>query len=252
MAGFLYFLNGWSNPVTPKLIDELGLRYAFDRAPMFAPLTGRTPSGAPGTLIGDRDRIEGRGSAFKFDGAGQRWEPMPMPPSAAAPDAATRPDVWVGYWRANSPTPADLVRPGALPGPMVRLADGQRWQVPQLIVHAGADGFTLNLPAYVDMDANGGLVPGDTVDEYRDAAELAEQVFVALRNGCSRAQGVVLSTQLLAVNYALSLFEATRMLRLFRDDAGLTDVVRAAGDHERFEAWREKKTPASNQLASIG
>jgi hypothetical protein len=247
MAGFLYFLNGFSNPVTDDVIDKAGLRYAFERRPMFAQINGRTPSGRPGSLLADQARLGEATFAYVGDGS-QRWEKIPRP--TGTPEDV--PEVWVGHWTAHAPKPADLGRSRILLGPTIRLARSGSWQVPRLLMHAGDAGFAFNLPSYVDVAPNGDLVPGETVEEYRPAADLAERIFEALKSGSSSAEAVRLSCEVLAINYAVSLFECTKMLQLFRDDDDLCGTIKLAANWSEFERWREKKTAGSVSADSAG
>lgn len=234
MAGFMYFIDGWVNPVSDETIDQVGLRYAFERRPMFAQINGRTPSGRPGSLLADQARL---GEAtFAYAGDKQRWEKRPR---VQVPDGAF--DVYVGQWNDHPPQPADLLRRNPLPGTEVKLA-GHNWTIPRLLMYASESGFTLDLPRYVDLDEHGTVVGGETVEEYRPAADLAERVFAVMRNGTTSAAAVELSVEALQLNYVVSMIEAVKLLRLFREDQSLLSIVHAAADWDTFEQLREKKT----------
>lgn len=239
MPGFCYFADGFHNPMNDAAIAALGLSYAFPTAPMYARLEGRTPSGGAGTIFGLEPQQPGGELAYRGPEL-QTWRKRP------GDDC-----VWVGYWNEHCPTPEGLARLVQLPGPLVTLADGQRWRVPRLMAYEAEVGFAIDLPCYADLDADGNWCNGGVVAEYADAEKFAMRIYegviqAELGNGKRLTSEEVLgfSARLLQFNYLVSDVEVA-MLRLFKVDEQLKEIVKAAASWQKFVDAVDKKKAAS-------
>lgn len=238
MYGFLYFADGIVNPITDQLLASLDLTYAFEGGPMYGLCQGRTPSGRDGTLIADGARMPNGDLAYRPDL--QTWRKRP------GDDC-----VWVGYWNAHRPTPEGLARARQLPGERVTLADGNAWLVPRLMAYESESGFAIDLPCYADLDENGRWCNGGVSAEYADAAKFAERIYEGMIKAelgqgtrLTTEEVLAMSSRLLQFNYRVSEIEAA-ILQLFKIEAALRDVVKAAADWRTFAEWCDKKKAAS-------
>lgn len=240
MSTFLYFAANCLNPITPDVIDRLGLRYAFDNVAASAAhgvITGRTPSSTPGTIFADGERLGSTDLAYRPDE--QVWRPLP-----------NKPDCYVGYWQAHKPTAAHLARSKFVDGEFVRLADGQEWLVPRVRMFAGDDGFRTALPTLIDVDDDGELVIAGVAAEQAHLDEIGQRLLAGMfaaelelapRLSVKEAVGIVAA--LLAVNYVVSTVElGKRMLGVLATDDSLMAACRAAVDYATAADWTEKKS----------
>lgn len=234
MYGFLYFADGFHNPITDEALAALDLSYAFTSRPMHGVIEGRTPSGGAGTIIGSQRLMPGGELAYRPDA--QTWRKRP------GDDC-----VWVGYWNDHKPTPEGLARKKQLPGELVKLADGNAWRVPRLMAYEDGSGFAVDLPCYADLDVNGQWCNGGVAEEFATAASFAERIYEGMIKAelgqaprLTSQEVLSMSVQLLQLNYCIGDIEAA-MLRLFKVEAALRDVVKAAADWKTFVAWCDKK-----------
>ncbi len=232
MSAFLYFASGITNPIDDKLIKSLELGYAFPQAPVFGVLESRTPSGAPGTIMVDRETMRDVDPVYSPDK--QTWRKRP------GDDC-----VWVGYWNDEPPTPRDLANENQIAGENVELG-GSQWIVPSFVWHSGEDGFRLHLPTYFDLDENGKWVYGEVEQEYAHLNKIADRI----HQGVYLDDSEVLTTKemlgyapvILAVNYRVSELECA-MLRLFKRRGNcLRRIAEVCVDYENAMEWLQKKT----------
>lgn len=250
MSGFLYFVDGFINPLTAERISEFGLGYAFERLPQWGKIDGRTPSGGAGTLACDESRMGGSAMAYRPDQ--QTWRKLPRPAGSA------RPDVYVGFWDDAKPTAATLARAKQLPGDYFRFAGSGTWLVPRLRMWADESGFVSCLPGRAGIDDSGNWVITSQSDEVRELNELADRLYAAMFSALAGQatpftvnEGLDTAAKLLSVNYVVSKFEIG-MLEMLPTDADLIAVCRIAMDYDSAEAWAQKKTEELAQAVDAG
>ena len=256
MAGLMYFVEGHQATLTQDQIDQYGLRHAFDRGriPYHAEIAGETPSGRPGSLITNERKLAPYVPAYAP--AEQRWKQM----SERA---------WVGLWKAAVPGPEDLARAELLPGYPMVFEDGKAWRVPVVFVPDSSGVPESILPRYLDVDAQGNPTRGETLDKYAWMVETARPFFDAwLASWTPAVDGAferkragdedalndisymvrldsmaIDAAKILGANYRVSLPEVA-LLRLWRDDRSMADVLRAACDIDECEAilFAQKKS----------
>lgn len=238
MAGLLYFRPGLVKP-TPDDIRELGLEHAFTRHPASRDCIGKGPSGVPGVVFADPERM-GNASIGYYD-KDQEWRPIPV--------AEGEPKVWIGWYRDQKPTPADLARVNQLDGHRVALGDGNAWLVPAVQEWTGDDGRTTKLPRPVTRRGDGVWVYGEVVPKYQaiwTAATKYWETIIATMSGAedpeaTRFLGICdFACELMALNYVVSWMEISA-LELFIPETA-ERIADAAVDWPTFKSWFQKKT----------
>lgn len=240
MPSFLYFADSYLNPISADAIDGFGLRYAFENAATHGPLTTHTPSGNPGTIFADCQRLGGDDLSYRPDE--QVWRKLPA--------TGAGPQIYVGCWRDRKPTPADLERRAQVPGEFVRLADGAEWLVPRLRFFAGENGFETALPTLIDVDDAGNLVVAGVADEHAGLERLGQRLIEGMFAGelelaprLTVKEAVESVAQLLAVNYVVSTVElGKQLLGALANNDTLMAACRAAVDYKTAASWAEKKS----------
>jgi len=237
MGTFLYFKPQCDKPVTREDADGFGLAYAFDGSPQSAEISGRTPSGAPGQLFADNERIGEQRFGYKEEF--QTWRQIP------------KSEIWVGFDNKDRPSAESLLRLETLSGESVKLNDGFEWIIPRLWFFADESGFQLCLPMVADVDDQGNWVGAGVTAQHEVLKTYAERLHevTILSVGNKTANSELMTTVemldiaavLLSTNYVVSKVEIG-MLKLFRNDVILEQIGRAALDMTTAEEWVQKKT----------
>ncbi len=161
MAGLLYFVAGDGREAAKtQRIEELGLKYAFgDRPPTPCPVS-KGPCGGPGVVMAIDADLDGHALGYYPDK--QTWLQI-FTPSAALPAQ------WVGCYTDSPPTPEQLQRKQLLPGHLVTLGDGHRWEIPIARTWLEEDGqaaWLVFLPRRMTLDEEGQFTPGNVLPQY--------------------------------------------------------------------------------------
>lgn len=143
---FLYFLpNERVSSVTESILQRFGLTHIRDhvtQAVHFRDVVANGPGGQPGAVIGVADC----------------WEAEEVKQSDAIewvkfPKSHAQSQAWLGWKKGELPKPESLRRAdGTIPGDMIRLADGELWEVP---IARDVTGSCL-LPRAFDLDEETG------------------------------------------------------------------------------------------------
>lgn len=245
MAGFLYIIEGERKAVSLAEIAELGLGYAFDGSPTCC--ESQSPSGVRGLCIADSSRLGDRVPGYYPQE--QTWRELPA--------VAGRPRIWVGLWNAEKPTATSLQRGKMVNGLVVHLADGDRWQVPEVRCHDGQQ-WECRLPCYLDYDSDGKLKRGEPLLDYRalweSTSSIASALFAAETDG-SRAEVtdqemVDCAVSLLQANYAVS-FPELVLLNTLSDGGDTALIVMAACRKDRLLGWVDLLQKKSESPATL-
>lgn len=233
MAGLLYFVPGAAGQLTLEQLRAAGLGQAFDSNPFCRAVSGETPSGTPGLVVGDRRRMGDH--PVKLLTAEQTWRKLPGL------------EAHVGWYDAAPPTPADLVRPRTINSLSWPFADLNDWMIPLVRICDAAGECRCLLPTRYDLDDAGQLVAGDIIETYRWLWELTEPFWQAMvgeeeidDQACLECAGALLRT-----NYYLDWREAGR-LGLFGLEFGPAAMVALAVGAPTWKRWvdSKKKTPS--------
>lgn len=266
MAAFLYFVEGHSTPVQIEHLRAWGLEYAFDEIPYHFHLKKGPPGAKPGTLMACSERLKPYQPKIFADK--QVWKKVP---GTDGGQNATAKTLWVGWYTAALPTCDDLARDEMLAGELVELCDGRKWQVPRVRQANHAGDSRSALPAYLDVDDDGKVCPGETVarylwlwercEPYWDAwyaatiaaleriAALAgdateDDIAKASRYGINCPTLLADAVKVLSANYRIGVREAMA-LHLWQTDSGPRNVMDAACDTDLAMFYLQKKTFAA-------
>lgn len=231
MAGFCYFAECDLATLDHAKIVEWGLGYALESAPACRQSAMQTPTGHKGVFFGDSKRLGDLTPGYYPDE--QEWRELPT--------VAGRPKIFVGYWRDRKPGPKDLTREKLVDGLLVKLADGNMWQVPEIREYSEASQqWECRLPCYLDFDQAGKLVRGRPLAQYQalwDAtAPLGTRLF---ENDTVTDQELAdCAASLLGANYAVA-FPELVVLDVLTDAGDLSLIVMAACKKAKLLAWME-------------
>ena len=237
MAGFCYFVEGDLKSLDLQTIEGLSLSYAFDSAPACRESAGKTPSGNRGLFFADSNRLGELMPGYYPDK--QTWREMPT--------VEGQPRLFVGYWNDAKPTPQDLAREKPVDGLMVKLADGNMWQVPEVRnYNEQTNEWECRLPCYLDYDMSGKIKRGLPMAEYSllwDAtAPLGSELFDAEVEGrapeVDDQQMADCVAALLQANYAVS-FPELVVLGVLTDTGDLAFIVMAACKKDKLLLWMD-------------
>ncbi len=217
----LYFIEG-IKATSKDVLEQHGLDHLVGNQ-AGGRESGTGPGGKPGCLVVDQSRFK----RIQFSPDQQTWEPR-----------FGYPGTWVGMWNDSPPGPEELASEKQLDGPVVRLLDGNLWQIPLLREWSLFEGdvvYECCLPrVFMQCQETGRLKPGDVVRQYRQLWDDSVTVTEAMLGGGrsdndpefdSRFLDQFLGS-LLAANYQVSLTEIS-LLQLI--DEGLSgEVIRAS------------------------
>lgn len=227
---FLYFLPGRQAVGSVQELQDVGLGHVFQAAGGGIPETTYAvrgvingPEGQNGCVVAiARDRL-------KFAKDQQTWQKH------------FRDGYWCGFWNDAKPTPADLLRPDALPGEKITGNDGQTWIAPharEFVEHEGDVFGVPALPQELALDADGNWMPGAVRETHRRLWDLVSEFTELL---CESAEAQLsfsypqideLAELALAANYRISRLEMA-MIGMYSDTVR-DAVVRAALDLKGF------------------
>lgn len=241
MGAFGYFVEGAKAPVTREQIAAWGLAHAFDGVPNHTNSAG--PNGTTGVLLWDVARLDPYQPVY--DPELQSWHKAPAKFAPQQP-------WYVGHYKGQLPTAADLVRDELVEGLPLELA-GQQWVVPVVRSTLVGGESWHPLPCYLDFDEEGEPVRGDVVDEHAWLLECVAEfwdawlaAYEAMAEGASTfSMALPRSTpasaaRLLSANYRIGPVEAGR-LRLFRTDGDVAHLMQIACDCLSAVAFLKKK-----------
>lgn len=237
MAGFTYFVPTSAQP-NLELIRSWGLGYAFSVEPMCREAQGATPAGRNGYSFHDPKRHGGQPPKIELDK--QVWRKIP--------GRDDQQEVWLGYWRDNPPTPADLARDEQISGVMLKLGDGREWRLP--LVRFFDETTEQSQPALdweFDLDDNGNLKIGEVVGAQRWLWEITEPVWQSFtsESSLSQADAAPILARIIGANYAVSLPEMIALHTLNRTvtPIGLLALI---VDYPTWAGWNESKKKTSS------
>jgi hypothetical protein len=218
MPSFLYFIPGRHAGLSPKDLAAVGLAYAFD-GPISQQdlLPGGGPNGTGGMLLAPGDHC--LPNRLSYQPAEQEW--------------VEQAGFWLGRWKGETITPADLLRRKPLDGHAVELADGQSWLCPMARSHLDEGGVARwqhTLPCGVALGEDRKWHPGGPVPRYRRLWQICESWWnVRMASAASLPEGAktvsfdfdgayAAACECLAANYRLGPDEAS-LLGLFDSDS---------------------------------
>lgn len=249
---FLYFLK--DAPVQVSLSDW-GLAHVGDQSRRISSRQVHAPHMGDGLLV-TRGDVE----LCRIDPSGdnQVWHKFPSKFTGER-------EVWCGWWLDKVPCAKTLGRSEQLRGVDVELVGGEKWLVPVLRRFIESDQpypvSRTQLPTILDYNADGELVLGAVVPQYRTVWTMATDLSSKVIENSSSNSGTNLSfaevvdfcSQVIGINYAVTAFELTKLGLLTEEVTN--NVVRVALDFEGFE--REVRrlvnhTQVIESLESVG
>jgi hypothetical protein len=213
MNSFLYYLSQANQPPSERDIRQGKYGYAFDRpAKTDHKAVNVGPDGKHGVIFTALDR-QVPPARRQYDPQNQVWI-----------EHRTG-GYWVGMWKDEPPTPADLERKKIIPGKAVELADGNYWQVPIARSWSANDDaavkerflyYDCQLETQAIFDGEAGFIDGPVVAGYAELWAIAEALYQCRFGDPTDEQSALLqiATPLLAVrilstNYRLGVCEAS-------------------------------------------
>lgn len=220
MAGFIYYIPGKGQNITPAQLADYGLSYVSEVGLIRGGCL-RGPDGGQGVIVAESGFKHPDGLSFGFYPDVQTWERLPE--STA----------WIGHWTEHRPKPEDLARKKQFPGIAVRTYYGENLIVPTILLVDGSTCF----PRFIKWDGKDWGM-GDIVEEYRSLWSDALRVFSMLVSsacGTDPEESDVLTPNQLgdfavkvcALNYRLGPAE---LIALGFTDAEWRAVIHAAVD----------------------
>lgn len=226
---FLYFVPGASREVPARFA------YAFETTPAIRDIVGSGPGGASGKLFATGKYMVSPDN-FGFYPSRQTWH------SAGA-------GCWIGYENDAMPKPDQLKRAKQLNGHDLKLGDGNYWTIP--VARRFDEGrWSSALPSQMvyDPEANAWQYSG-TVNTYQRLWDIAEQWWNMMidtpdensgpAKSISIADGVVMATECLQVNYCVGPVECS-IMQLW-NDANIGETLSYVCDMPTLDAWAKKK-----------
>jgi hypothetical protein len=167
MPGFLYYLPAKRDIKLAELV-ALGLGYAFEK-PSFTrcEIHANGPDKGAGVIVADDTRLVGHRVGYYADE--QEWVKVP------------KTNAYVGWFKADPPTPTDLERSQTLNGHLVELGDGNEWLVP-VARGAAEEGWYTALPQRTGLDDNGEWASGKVIARYEALWDAACRFWDAFRS----------------------------------------------------------------------
>lgn len=227
MAGFLYFVpTAQTEKQAYELLRAGGAGHATEG--VVTKTFGPGPDGSGGILAPWSPVTKAnRAGNCVYREAEQEWRKSPI-----GGDEATW---WLGWWKADPPTPDDLARERQIQGHLVELADGNRWLIPvarryRIPDDADQPQWLPAFPCRRELGADGKFTPGDVVEPYRKLWDYIEPMLKAFG---PNADGEIafddicqFQVEALRLNYRVSTVEVWAL--------GLLDSAMAA--HDIFNA----------------
>lgn len=246
MTGFLYYVDGRQR-ITAAEATAWGLGYAFpDGHVVCSEYSGAGPGGTQGCVIGtDAARL-----GYWPDR--QTWRPL-----WRSPGETPAPPLYVGWWTAEPPTPADLVVPEPIPGHLVKLRDGREWLIPLAREYSGG-AWHRALPGALTRLA-GQWVSGDIDSRYARLWDISAEFYSQMFGGTLGQDHVLrfdfagandAAATVLGFNYRLGA-EEIAALGLFDDQlTAAAAILKALIDFDTFLAWQKKNQPPPTAATS--
>jgi hypothetical protein len=254
MAGFLYFLEHHTRPVTLKDVRAWGLGYAFEKPPQSGVCQNKTPTGKAGSFFGDADRHTSGGVTMNMEA--QVWRKMPRPGQQ---------DVYIGYYKDSPPGPEDLVRAAPINGYLLKMRDGKNWMAP--IIRAfdkPTETMVSSVPSSIELNENGDFVPGKALPEFSYLVDVVDKYVCAMQSErlTNVFEAMTISElcrdakTLLQANYVIDSPEI-QVLNLWHVQSDYCPEANAtilsAIDFQTYNEWEQtskKKTPS--HAAAVG
>ena len=252
MAGFLYYLPGFAQPIlaADKLPEALRPQLA-DGSWTNAPQPG--PDQGTGLVIAvcpESPAGGGREARCGYFPGEQTW--MPIIEEGASGAVGANLSHWLGWERDAPPTPADLIRRKPIAGHLVALGDGNDWLIPA--VHAPRTSIPQVLRRSLTAPGGGGWET-EVLPEYAAvmaAAARWHDIVGGTETRFRENEWIDFAVQLLALHYRVGPREISALGLLRTNPEMLGSVVGAALDFPAIaaELAAQKKTgdipPASS------
>jgi len=246
MPGFLYFKPAHMSAVTPADLAAWGLEYAFTGSLGGSVCIRNTPSGGPGQIFADAERMGGLAIAMAM--GEQVWRKLPGQ------------DLYVGYWRDHKPGPQDLARPQRIDGYEVQLADGHSWLIPLVRRFDVPTLSTVSqLPCYMELGEDGKWHRGQVLAVHAHLWNVTEPVANALLGEYVEEESREISDEaifaavvaLLGANYVVGPAELS-LIQALTNEARTHAAVMAACDWLTFMQWSDLQKKSASPRAAAG
>jgi hypothetical protein len=161
---FLYYLPG-ERTANADTLAKHGIGYAFDSLPSYREIFSG-PDQSAGIIASRHPDIDRLG----YHPSKQQWRKIPGKTA------------WVGKWTEEAITPEQLARPDQCSGLLVRLADGQLWNVARarkFVEHDQQSYYVCPLPHDLDLGDDGRWIPARVSAAYAKLSDLADQFWEA-------------------------------------------------------------------------
>lgn len=225
---FLYFIPDVTT-LSREKITQLGLDYADLKT------GGRGVNGGPGGKNGVITCGGGDAGAGYYP-LKQIWAPAPQ-------GDEDEPPFWVGYAKADKPTPESLQRAQLHGGEWVTFLDGSKWLVPHLREWLEGDSdaspvlYQVTLPCLVTVDRYGLASKGGVIPAYEQIYEAGLKIHAQLAHGVrslTDAQWLQFAADLLSMNYRVGLFELSEAVSKYLSCDDAVAVVKAGIDFDGY------------------
>ena len=229
MAGFLYFIPGLNQPMTPKVISERDeLSVVLRDATFEHGIAPKGPDGGPGTIF----CVSGTRPNLAVNRDTQTW-------------IEVKGSHWLGYDNNDKPGPDDLRRKKLVSGTQVELGDGNKWIIPA--VHF----LNNSLPkAYRMVNGSLRLVPLGGFEEISEESDKWFEVLMKIQTGepaeYRPSDLYRFFVGLLAINYRVGEVECGSGIDILTNSEDLIfNVLNAAFGVSELMAEAEQKKTAS-------
>lgn len=245
MAGFLYFKPNITQTVTPQLVKDWGLGYAFTSSPTGGVCQQHTPNGQNGVVFADTKRLGDWQPIMDLEN--QEWE------------KSQDNDWYVGYWKAAPPTPEDLARPDQLPGYRVEIG-GREWVIPLTArFDDSCQAMTTALPCSLKYSGKGSWKKGSVLKIHEQLWAIGQPFrddFIAryvhdqpAKNFSDDEICEALFAHLHA-NYVVGRDELSIMDVISGNDLGVGAAIMVANDLPTIMEWSQQKKTDKSAIAA--